>query len=77
MKIEEIRHRLSIGDSVYLIDRFEDVVIRLSPDSKGSVKSFIKRRGRSEVPIERTSRVVFDAELEGESITEDEYNRFQ
>lgn len=76
MNISEIRHNLNDGNTIYLVDRFEGVAIRLSPNSRGSVDAFIKRHGREEIAIERTAKIIFEAELQGETIAKDEYNRF-
>lgn len=76
MNISEIRRKLNDGNTIYLMDRFEGVVIRLSPNRGRVVEAFVKRRNRVEVPIERTAKIVFEAELNGETITKDEYDRF-
>jgi len=77
MNSKDLVNKLQRGETIYLLDGFENAVFRLFFDKKkGVTRSFIKRRGRSEEEISQSSKIVNEAIMGGQIITEKEYGQF-
>lgn len=75
MNQKELYNKLQSGETVYLLDDFEEVVIRLYLDN-GQTKSYIKHRGRNEIEIPQSNETVCYIILGGKEISKSEYDRY-
>ena len=75
MNQKELYNKLQSGETVYLLDDFEEAVIRLYLDN-GQTKSYIKHRGRNEIEIPQSNETVCYIILGGIEISKSEYDRY-
>ena len=75
MNQKELYNKLQSGETVYLLDDFEEAVIRLHLDN-GQTKSYIKHRGRNEIEIPQSNITVCNIILGGKEISKSEYDRY-
>ena len=75
MNQKELYNKLQSGETVYLLDDFEEAVIRLHLDN-GQTKSYIKHRGRNEIEIPPSNKTVCNIILGGKEISKSEYDRY-
>jgi hypothetical protein len=77
-KTEYISSKLFKNETVYLLNDYEDIVIKFVPN-KRSVECFAKFKGKrkaDEYKLERTTNLVLETELGGKIITEKEYDEY-
>ena len=70
-----LRNKLISGETVYLLDDFEDVAIRLVYDGDNT-KSYIKHKGRNEVNVPQSNETVCGIVLGGKEISKHEYDKY-
>ena len=75
MKYEDIYKMLTTTGSVYILDDYQEIAVRLEQDKKRTI-AFAKRKGRSEFPASTSDKFIFDAEQEGVEITKKEYDTY-
>lgn len=75
MNQKELYNKLQSGETIYLLDDFEEAVIRLHLDN-GQTKSYIKHRGRNEIEIPQFNETVCNIILGGKEISKSEYDRY-
>lgn len=75
MNQKELYNKLQSGETVYLLDDFEEAVIRLYLDN-GQTKSYIKHHRRNEIEIPQSNEAVCDIILGGKEISKSEYDRY-
>ena len=75
MNSKELYNKLQSGSTIYLLDNFEEAVIRLYLDN-GQTKSYIKHRGRNEIEIPQSNETVCNIILGGKEISKSEYDRY-
>ena len=75
MNQKELYNKLQSGETVYLLDDFEEAVIRLHLDN-GQTKSYIKHRGRNDIEIPQSNATVCNIILGGKEISKSEYDRY-
>ena len=75
MNQKELYNKLQSGETVYLLDDFEEAVIRLYFDN-GQTKSYIKHHGRNEIEITKSDDTVCDIILGGKEISKSEYDKY-
>jgi hypothetical protein len=75
MNQQELYNKLQSGETVYLLDDFEEAVVRLYLDN-GQTKSYIKHRGRNEIGIPQSNETVCDIILGGKEISKSEYDKY-
>lgn len=75
MNPKELYNKLQSGETVYLLDDFEESVIRLYLDN-GQTKSYIKHRGRNEIEIPQSNETVCNIILGGKEISKSEYDKY-
>lgn len=75
MNPKELYNKLQSGETIYLLDDFEEAVIRLHLDN-GQTKSYIKHRGRNEIEIPQSNETVCNIILGGKEISKAEYDRY-
>ena len=68
MNPKELYDKLQSGITVYLLDDFEEAVIRLHLDN-GQTRSYIKHHGRNEVEIPQSNETVCNIILSGKEIS--------
>lgn len=66
---------LSSGSAVYMCDDFEEVAIRLERGD-GDTIAHLKHKGRPEIQVDRTAKIVFETKMGGRFITEQEYDQY-
>ena len=62
--------KISKGESVFLFFDFEDIFARVESDG-----CFLKRKGRTEYKVDCSIKLLTEAILNNNQITEDEYRR--
>lgn len=75
MNQKELYNKLQSGSTVYLLDDFEEAVIRLYLDN-GQTKSYIKHHGYNEIEILQSNGTVCDIILGGKEISKSEYDEY-
>ncbi|ASM66412.1 hypothetical protein [Bacteroides caccae] len=75
MNQQELYNKLQSGETVYLLDDFEEAVVRLYLDN-GQTKSYIKHRGCNEIGIPQSNETVCDIILGGKEISKSEYDKY-
>lgn len=75
MNPKELYDKLQSGITVYLLDDFEEAVIRLHLDN-GQTRSYIKHHGRNEVEIPQSNETVCNIILSGKEISKSEYDEY-
>lgn len=60
---------------VFIEDDYEEVAVRLVRNN-GSLLSYIKRKGGSEIRTTTTSKMVFDTIISGKEISSHEYDKY-
>ncbi len=75
MNQKELYNKLQSGETVYLLDDFEEAVIRLHLDN-GQTKSYIKHRGRNEIEIPQSNETVCNIILGGKEISKTDVELF-
>jgi hypothetical protein len=70
-----LQKKLQAGEIIYLLDDFEEAVVRLvCEDDK--TKSFLKYRGRKEVELPQSNETVCNIILGGKEISKLEYENY-
>ena len=75
MFLEEVLAKLTNGETVYILNEYEEAVFKFVPTG-GHVEAYIRRHRCREQQISWTSNVAFEAKLEGEFITSEEYKKY-
>lgn len=75
MEQSVLRNKLISGETVYLLDDFDEVAIRLVYDGNNT-KSYIKHNGRSEVEVPQSNETVCGIILGGKEISKHEYDKY-
>ena len=75
MDLRKLRKKLLAGESIYLLDDFEETAIRLIYED-GFTKAFIKHRRRNEISVPQSNETVCEIILSGKEITKSEYNEY-
>lgn len=75
MRQDILVNTLQKGESVYILDDYEEAVLRISPNSSVT-KVYIKYRGCKEVEISSISEIASKIILAGEMIDNDLYNQY-
>lgn len=75
MDYNVLSEKLKADKIVYILDDFEEAVVRLVP-TNDETKAYIKHLGRIETEISQSSEVVFNIVLSGNEITKSEYDRY-
>jgi len=70
-----LRNKLISGETVYLLDDFEEAAIRLVYDGDNT-KSYIKHKGRSEMEVPQSNETVCGIVLGGKEISKHEYDKY-
>jgi len=63
-----------VVETVYLLNKFEEIAFRRTPGSKGTW--FAKQKGLFEYPIKANTVIVNDAVLEEKYLTEEQYQKY-
>lgn len=69
---EIVVERLTNGETVYMKDDFYDAAIRLV----NGKESYLKHKGRNEIPVPHYNDTLCQIELGGEFISKDEYENY-
>lgn len=75
MRQDMLVNALQKSESVYILDDYEEAVLRISPNSS-LVKVYIKYRGCKETEISSNSEIASKIILAGTLINEDLYNQY-
>lgn len=75
MNITNISKLLSSGKTLFILDSFAQIALRIVPNGK-SMHCFIRHIGRPEIEIAYSEPVVIDTIMGGKEITHDEYYKF-
>lgn len=75
MNQKTLQKRLLAGETVYILDDFEEAAVRLVYDDK-KTESFIKHKGRNEIAIPQSNETVCEIILSGEEISKSEYDEY-
>lgn len=70
-----LRNKLISGETVYLLDDFEEVAIRLVYDGDNT-KSYIKHKERNEMEVPQSNETVCGVILGGKEISKHEYDKY-
>ncbi len=73
--LSAIQKELSNGKNVYLFDDFEQAVFRLVP-TKDKTIAFAKFKGKKEYQLDQSTQLVYDAEMGGEIVSKEFYDKF-
>lgn len=75
MNQKTLQKKLLAGNSVYILDEFEETAVRLTYED-GATKAYIKHKGRMEVSIPQSNETVCEIILSGNEISESEYGKY-
>ena len=70
-----LQKRLQVGEIIYLLDDFEEVVVRLVYEDDRT-KSFLKHRGRKEIELPQSNETICNVILGGKEISKYEYDSY-
>ena len=76
MNQQTLTDKLHKGQTVYLLDDFEEAVVRLKFDGNATT-AFIKHKGRRECEVPQSNETVCEIILGGREITKIEYDTFR
>lgn len=75
MKAEIIADKLNKNQIVYIRDDYEEMVIKIIPNER-DYSVFAKFKNQTEYGIDRTSKLVFEIEQNGNEISKEEYENY-
>ncbi len=70
-----IHNKLTNNEIVYLYEDLREVIVRIVPQDDKYI-CYAKYSGKDEFLIDGTAKIVTDAELGGDIITKEEYEKF-
>lgn len=75
MELSSINEILMRRGVMYIEDDIEEIAVRLSYED-GNLKVYAKRHGRKEKKTETKVEVVYNALIQGKSISKQKYDKF-
>ena len=75
MDQKTLQQKLVAGESVYLLDDFEEAAVHLMYEETAT-KAFIKHKGHKEISISQSNETVCEIILSGNEITKTEYDEY-
>lgn len=70
-----LQKKLQVGETIYLLDDFEEAVVRLVYEDDRT-KSFLKYRGRKEIELPQSNETICNVILGGKEISKYEYDSY-